>query len=188
VAGDLRYVTEDGLRDYAGVPAGSSPPPDVPEHARGRAAAFRPGSELSRRLAERNTVAIVGDTLFAHAGVLPKHVRYGLGRINDEVRRFFRGELATVPEIAGSDDGPVWTRVFGAQSPSAEACRELDVVLSSLSVKRLVVGHTVQKGGVTSGCDGRVFRVDVGLSDYYGKNPTQVLEIRPSGVKVLGAE
>ena len=187
VAGDLRYVTEDGLRDYANVAPGATLPANVPAEARGRAAAFLPGSELARRLAQRNTVAIVGDTLFAHAGILPKHVRYGIGRINDDVRRFFRGELAALPEVVGGDDAPVWTRIFGGPSPSSEACAELDSVLSSLSVKRLVIGHTVQKAGVSSACDGRVFRVDVGLSDYYGKNPTQVLEIRPSGVKVLGA-
>ncbi|HEY3494412.1 MAG TPA: metallophosphoesterase [Polyangiaceae bacterium] len=186
VAGDLRYVTEDGFRDYAGVSPGAKLPPNVPEQARGRAAAFRAGSDLSRKLAERNTIAIVGDTLFAHAGVLAKHLRYGIGRINDDVRRYFRGEIAALPEVVGSDDAPVWTRVFGEQSPSAEACRELEAVLSALSVKRLVVGHTVQKAGVTSACGERVFRVDVGLSDYYGKNPTQVLEIRPGGVKVLG--
>jgi hypothetical protein len=185
-AGDLRYVTEDGLRDYASVPPSAKLPPNVPAEARGRAAAFSPGSELSRKLAERNTVAIVGDTLFAHAGVLPKHVRYGIGRINDEVRRFFRGELAGLPEVVGSDDAPVWTRVFGGPTTSPEACRELDAVLSALSVKRLVVGHTVQKAGITSACAERVFRIDIGLSDYYGNNRSQVLEIAPGGVKVLG--
>jgi hypothetical protein len=188
VAGDLRYVTPDGLRDYADVAASAKLPPNVPAEARGRAAAFRPGSESSRRLAERNTVAIVGDTLFAHAGVLPKHVSYGIGRINDDVRRFFRGEITALPEVVAADDAPVWTRLFGEPSPSAEACRELDAVLGSLSVKRLVVGHTVQQAGVTPACGGRVYRVDVGLSDFYGKNPTQVLEIRPQGVKVLDAK
>jgi hypothetical protein len=185
-AGDLRYVTADGLRDYASVPPGAKLPSNVPEQARGRAAAFAPGSELSRKLAERNTVVIVGDTLFAHAGVLPKHVRYGIGRINDDVRRFFRGELAALPEVVGSDDAPVWTRVFGGPTPTPAACSELDGVLSALSVKRLVVGHTVQKAGITSACAERVFRIDVGLSDYYGSNRSQVLEIERGGVKVLG--
>jgi hypothetical protein len=50
------------------------------------------------------------------------------------------------------------------------------------------VGHTVQQAGVTPACDGRVYRVDVGLSDFYGKNATQVLEIRREGVKVLAAK
>jgi hypothetical protein len=115
-------------------------------------------------------------------------VSYGIGRINDEVSRFFRGELAALPDVVGGEDAPVWTRLYGAPSPGAEACRELEAVLASLSVKRLVVGHTVQQAGVTPACEGRVYRVDVGLSDFYGKNPTQVLEIRPGGVEVLGAE
>ncbi|HEX6271735.1 MAG TPA: metallophosphoesterase, partial [Polyangiaceae bacterium] len=189
VAGDLRYVTEDGFRDYAAtvVPAGKSLPSGVNAEARGRAAAFLPGSPIARKLALRNTIAIVGDTLFAHAGVLPKHVRYGIGRINDEVRRFLRGESATLPEIAGGEEAPIWTRAYGGPAPETETCRELEAVLASLAVKRLVVGHTVQKNGITRACNDRVFRVDVGLSDYYGKNATQALEIRATGVKVLGS-
>jgi hypothetical protein len=190
VAGDLRYVTEDGFRDYAAVPApsGTNPARELPPEARGRAAAFQPGSPLARKLAQRNTIAIVGDTLFAHAGVLSKHVRYGIGRINDDVRRYLRGDVATAPDIAIGDDAPIWTRAYGGPEPGAAACRELAAVLEALSVKRLVVGHTVQKAGVTSACDGRVYRADVGLSDYYGKNPTQVLELTASGVKVLGSQ
>ncbi len=186
VVGDLRYVTPDGMHDYANVkvPTNARFPPGFPADAKGRAAAFAPGSELARKLAERNTIAIVGDTLFAHAGVLQKHITYGVGRINDEVRRFLRGELPTLPEVVGSDDAPVWTRVFGGPA-SAEACHELEGVLAALAVKRLVVGHTVQPSGITNACDGRVYRVDVGLSDYYGKNQTQVLELTASGAKVL---
>jgi hypothetical protein len=188
VAGDFRYVTEEGFRDFsARDPFGAKLPPGLPPHAHARAAAFLPGSEYARKLAERNTIAIVGDTLFAHAGVLPKHVRYGIGRINDEVRRFLRAELAKLPEVVGNDDAPVWTRVFGGPNASAEVCGELESVLTSLSVKRLVVGHTVQETGITSGCGERLFRVDVGLSDYYGKNATQVLEIRGSSTRVLGS-
>lgn len=188
--GDLRYVTPDGMRDYANVPSPASAefPPGFPPEARGRAAAFAPGSELMRKLAARNTIAIVGDTVFAHAGLLPKHVRYGIGRINDEVRRFFRGEAKGLPEVMASEDAPVWTRVYGGTTTN-RACRELESVLTALGVKRMVVGHTVQQAGITKACDGRVYRVDVGLSDYYGaNNQTQVLELTANGAKVLGAE
>jgi hypothetical protein len=185
-AGDLRYVTEDGMRDYATAPLPDHFPAGVPAEARGRFAAFAPGSELARKLAERNTITIVGETVFAHAGVLPKHVRYGVGRINDEVSRFLRGDAAQLPAVAASEDAPVWTRVYGEPTPSAEACRDLDTVLATLSVKRMVVGHTPQQSGVSAACEGRVYRVDVGLSDYYGNNATQVLELTPSGAKVLG--
>lgn len=185
--GDLRYVTPDGFRDYAAVPLPSHAhlPPSFPAQARGRYAAFAPGSELARKLGERNTVAIVGETVFVHAGLLPQHVSYGVGRINDEVRRFLRGEIATLPDVVNGEDAPIWTRVFGENDPAPEACAALGAVLEALAVKRLVVGHTVQERGITSACDGRVYRIDVGLSDYYGKNPTQVLEIRANAITVL---
>lgn len=187
--GDLRYVTEDGLRDFSTtqLPSSAHLPAGLPTEARGRFAAFTPGSDVARKLAARNIVTIVGDTVFAHAGVLPKHVRYGVDRINDEVSRFLRGERAELPTVVSSEDAPVWTRVYGEATPSAQACDELQAVLTALSVKRMVVGHTPQQGGISAACDGRVYRVDVGLSDYYGKsNPTQVLELTPKGAKVLG--
>jgi hypothetical protein len=57
-------------------------------------------------------------------------------------------------------------------------------VLSLLSAKRLVVGHTVQEQGINSACDGRVWRIDVGLSRFYGKPPS-VLEIRSNTVRAI---
>jgi hypothetical protein len=188
--GDLRYVTEDGMRDFANVPVPPHVriPPHVPPQVRGRLMAFAPGSPLARKLAERNTVTIVGDTVFAHAGVLTRHVEYGIERINDEVRRFLLGESPQLPDVVAREDAPVWTRLYGGPNPGSDACRELDSVLTALKVKRMVVGHTVQPNGVTSACDGKVYRVDVGLSDYYGvDNPTQVLEITSGGVRVLSA-
>lgn len=189
VVGDLRYVTEEGLRDFdAEAAEGASLPSSVPPAARGRALAFRPGARYAKLLAGRNTILIVGDTLFAHAGVLPKHVAYGVGRINTEVSRFMRGESSRLPEVAAAEDAPVWTRLYGAEELSQEACETLGSVLSALSVKRLVVGHTVQRRGISSACGERVFRVDVGLSDFYGDNPTQVLEIRGTETRVLTAK
>jgi hypothetical protein len=48
----------------------------------------------------------------------------------------------------------------------------------------MVVGHTVQHQGVNSACDGRVWRIDVGLSRYFG-GPIQALEIRGNDVAAL---
>lgn len=189
--GDLRYVTEDGMRDFANapIPPHVRIPPHVPEEVRGRLVAFAPGSPLARKLAERNTITIVGETVFAHAGVLTNHVDYGIERINEEVRRFLLGESASLPDVVASEDAPVWTRLYGGPNPSSDACGELNAVLTALKVKRMVVGHTVQPNGVSAACDGKVYRVDVGLSDYYGvDNPTQVLEITAQGVRVLSAK
>jgi hypothetical protein len=45
----------------------------------------------------------------------------------------------------------------------------------------MVVGHTVQEGGITGYCGGRVWAIDVGLAEHYGGRP-EVLEIREGRV------
>ena len=40
--------------------------------------------------------------------------------------------------------------------------------------QRMVVGHTIQGQGINSACEGRVFRVDVGMSRGCGDGEPQV--------------
>lgn len=48
-----------------------------------RAAALEPGGPITRRFFAPNPVVLqVGSTVFAHAGILPDHVEYGLAKIN----------------------------------------------------------------------------------------------------------
>jgi hypothetical protein len=185
VQGDFRYVTEGGFHEFAELAIGSPNGGRGPDSERGRLAAFAPGGVYAKLLAERPTVAVVGDTLFAHGGVLPKHVEYGLGRLNAEVSAWMRGERPELPRPMQGDDAPVWTRLYGERNPDPVACDTLGRVLDTLRVKRLVVGHTVQKSGINPACNERVFRIDIGLARYYGTKPAQVLEIQGDAVKVL---
>jgi len=188
VAGDFRYVTKPSFGEFAEFAVGSAPPAKpLPEFARGRALAFAPRGVYAKQLSARLTVAVVGDSLFVHGGILPAHVSYGIGRINAEVSAWMRGDLPELPRIVQSDDAPVWTRLYGEQEVSELACRALGEVLKSLSAKRLVIGHTVQKAGINAACNDQVYRIDVGLSRYYGEAPAQVLEIRDGTARVLTA-
>jgi hypothetical protein len=190
VAGDFRYVTPGGFVEFEDL-APVKPSAELARlepSMRGRAFAFAPGGPYAKRLADRNAVAIVGDTLFAHGGVLPEHVSYGIARINAEVARFIRGELPRLPAAIDGDQSPLWTRAYGAEVVDPTTCRMLDSVLGKLEVQRLVVGHTVQKAGISSACGDRVFRIDVGLSAYYGTAPLQVLEIAGGKTRVLTGE
>ena len=47
----------------------------------------------------------------------------------------------------------------------------------------LIVGHTVQEGGINSKCRDKIWRVDTGMSDAFGKidKKIQVLEILDNG-------
>ena len=95
------------------------------------------------------------------------------------------GERPSAPPLVESPDGPVWTRAYGEAVPPPAACAELDRTLEALKAKRMVVGHCVQDGGISSACGDKVWRIDVGLAAHYGPKPAQVLEITAAGVRVL---
>ena len=121
--------------------------------------------------------------MFVHGGVLHKHVVYGLDRMNDELDEWLLGKQPDPPAILVAKDGPVWTRAYSSEDASPD-CHLLATVLAELGAKRMVVGHTVQHRGANSACDGKVCRIDVGMSRYFGR-PIEVLEIRGDAVTVL---
>lgn len=193
VAGDLRYVTPGGFADFEGIEGLRLDDPSLSRarpYERARRAAFRPGGPYARVLARRNTVVVVGDSVFVHGGVLPGHMPRGLAdleRINADVRQWIAGNTdgRAIAEPVLSPEGVVWTRVYAADD--ASVCALLDEALSRLSAARMVVGHTVQASGITSGCDGRVWRIDVGMAAHYGGS-VQVLEIEGDAVRPLSPE
>jgi hypothetical protein len=127
----------------------------------------------------------VDRSVFVHGGVLLSHVRYGIDRINEETAAWMRGE-GKGPEIMMADDAPIWTRLYsGPDKPPAEACAQLGQVLDALGADRMVVGHTPQVNGISSACGDRVWRIDTGLSHYYG-GPLQWLEIKGGRASVGG--
>lgn len=168
VQGDLRYVTPGAQASFG---------PD-------RTAAFAPGSDWAQRLAKHPTIAQVGDTVFAHGGVLPAHARYGIERINQEGQAWMLGKTAYPAALKGADS-PIWTRLYGRDGIPGQ-CETLGTTLTALKAKRMVVGHTVQRGGPTSGCDGQLWRIDVGMSAHYGGAPAAI-EITGDTVRVLTA-
>jgi hypothetical protein len=185
VAGDLRYVTDSGFADFADQAAGPFPPAlnSVPERARGRMLAFLPGRPWAKKLSNYPVVLVVNDSVFAHGGVRPSHVDYGIDRMNAEVSAWMRGETK-LPHALEGDDMPYWIRDYG-EEVSQESCAALDQALSRLSAVRLVIGHTPQKSGISFACGGKVARIDVGLSSHYGNHPATVLEIREGKMRVL---
>ena len=183
---DFRYVTEGGHKDFAGIPGANASDPRVdrvPAPHRARASAFLPGAPYAKILGKRDIITIVGSTVFVHGGVTPKHVRYGIDRMNREVRAWMDGTAREVPSIVTSEDGPIWLRRYSA-APDALDCRMLSETLGMIQAKRMVMGHTVQRGGITSACGEQAWRIDVGMAKHYGGKP-EVLEIRGDQVKII---
>lgn len=187
VQGDFRYVTAEGRTAFDDAEPRALAADRFPSAWRGRAGAFLPGGQFARLLAERNMVVVVGDTVFVHAGVRPSHVDHGIGKLNAETRAWMQGSQTHPPRLIVDPEGPVWTRVYGSEILDERACATLSEALTKLKARRMVVGHTVQSGGVTSACDDRVWRIDVGLARHYGGR-TEALEIRGDEVRVLRAE
>jgi hypothetical protein len=172
--GDFRYVTREGFSDFADSDAASEP-----LTAEARARAFLPGGTHATRLAAFDMVTMVGDSVFVHGGILPRFVP-DLEQANRDARCFLLG-LGQPPEAVMDPEGPLWTRAF---STGDSSCDELDKTLEGLGAARMVVGHTPQLQGITSACEGKVWRIDTGMASYY-QGPTEVLEIKGSKVRAL---
>lgn len=186
--GSLGYVTAAAFVSFKGLPGldlSAAWLVDFPEAERPRRAAFAPGGPYARRLARRDVVAQVNGTLFAHGGVSAAHQAYGLSRLNDETRQWLLGEAPQPDHVNGAAGGPLWSYLYSEREVSPAACEALQLALSASGARRMVIGHTVQEGGITSACDGRVWRIDVGVSKYYYGHPLQVLEIKGDQVRVL---
>lgn len=181
VAWDFRYVTDGGFQDFADVPVGDVDVGALPEAQWGRAAAFAPGGPYAQMLGGHNLVLQVGDTVFVHGGILPEHARAGLDTINGDVRSWILGDAAE-PDKWTDGDSPVWVRDY-SDDDTEPSCDALVEALEILGASRMVVGHSVWDKA-NSECDGRVWRMDVGMAEHYGGSPA-ALEIRGDQVTVL---
>jgi hypothetical protein len=76
-------------------------------------------------------------------------------------------------------DGPLWFRGYDQWSEE-EGAAQIGKVLESYNAKRIVVGHTVQKGGtMRPRFNNKVFLIDTGmLSSYYPGGKASALEIQ----------
>lgn len=147
---------------------------------RSRAAALAPGGLVARTTLAAPIALTVGRTLFVHGGLLSKHVPHLL-EWNAAAHAFVRGNAPLPVEALMRADAPLWTRRYSREPrPDGEACTELHAVLAATGCERMVVGHTPQPCGANCACDGAVWRIDTGMSDFYGGR-AEVLRIGSDG-------
>jgi hypothetical protein len=179
---ELRWVPDEAFADFNRMPGLDLEHPrltTLPEYQRARSAALMPGGYYSKQLAEFPAILRLGDTIFVHGGVTPHWARYGVDKINDEISRWFAGEIGEPTATLGMDpgnfdDSVMMSRHFSRDVDEA-ACEMLEESLRMLGAKRMVVAHSVHDS-IRSYCDDQVWVVDVGMSRYYG-GTVQVLEI-----------
>ncbi|XP_073154697.1 shewanella-like protein phosphatase 2 [Henckelia pumila] len=163
--------------------------PELLDGVRARVAAMRPNGLIANRFLSKNqTVVVVGDSVFAHGGLLKKHVSYGLERVNKDVRDWIRGANEKVAnQLVRGRNSIVWLRNFSNELAKDCDCSMLEHVLETIpGVKRMIMGHTIQSGGINAICGNRAIRIDVGMSWGCGNGLPEVLEIiENSEVRIL---
>jgi len=148
---DLRYVHPGEVKALGGE--------------KGFRQAMSPKGKYGKWICGHNAVIKINDLLFVHAGLRASFARMSMAQINKAVR----AELAkgNWDGISMSPSGPLWTRALAAGDEDSVA-KELDVVLKKFGARRMVVAHTVSTDGVYARAGGRLIRIDVGMSEYYG--------------------
>lgn len=186
-SGDMRYVTEKSYEAFKmpnNIDISNPILNNIPHDKKYRYAAFLPGGLYAKKLGKRNTVLKLGDNIFVHGALLPKHVEYGLENINTEVKNWLNKGLTPIPpESVKTEDSPVWSRIYADEQKESD-CELLKKTLDLAGANRLIVGHTVRPEGISSDCNGMIWRIDTGMSRAYtGK--VELLEIQENIVKVL---
>ncbi|MEM6536852.1 MAG: metallophosphoesterase [Pseudomonadota bacterium] len=152
--------------------------------------AWAPNGEYGGWTLDNDSVSIIGDTLFVHAGISDDYLEFTVDEINDLVRDAIKAGADKAPRSDGndpvaaalSDTSPLWFRGFANGQPEA---RDLvQSVLDRFSVKRIVVGHTPKIDGITDFYGGRVIVIDTGAADYYG-GPKSYLRIGGGTVEAV---
>ncbi|RKP05036.1 Metallo-dependent phosphatase-like protein, partial [Thamnocephalis sphaerospora] len=156
--GDLRFVKER---------------PDEFLSPESRATTFGSTGYLGFRLFHLPVVHRIGNIVFAHSGVASKWANVDIHAAN----RLVKAELdryavsskpatsVNYPSLLDSDN-PAWYKGYSAGLDRV-ICPVIERVLSIMGVRRMVVGHTLQKDGrIRSRCGGFLIAINTGISRF----------------------
>ncbi|HSQ99093.1 MAG TPA: metallophosphoesterase [Sphingomicrobium sp.] len=152
--------------------------------------AWSPSGDLGRWAARNPAIVRIGNTLFVHGGLSAEYSKLTLEEINHRVAAAMTTGDGRPTTVLYDPLGPLWYRGLVMKDADAEDLRskaspppapmepgeELRAVLSAYGAQRLVIGHTPDLKGIEISADGRLARIDTGISRAYG-GPLSWLEI-----------
>lgn len=149
--------------------------------------AWQPSGELGKWAVRNPAVVKVGTTLFVHGGLSAEYAALGIDEVNRRVAAAMAAADDSPTSVLTAPLGPLWYRGLAGRDPDAEALRpnvaqrptieqELTAILAATGAKRIVIGHTPILSGIAIANEGRLARIDTGISRYYG-GPLSWLEI-----------
>ena len=151
-------------------------------------AAWKPDGELGAWARSNPAVVKIGDMVFVHGGISAEYAKFPIDDINRRVAAALTAVDDSPKSILNDPLGPLWYRGLAGRDKDAEAERpaatgprptidqEVDTVLAAYGAKRIVIGHTPSLSGLIFSPNGRLIRIDTGISRFYG-GPLTWLEI-----------
>lgn len=148
--------------------------------------AFKQGGVLSSFMAHTRTSAImIGSWIFVHGGIDKESE--SLENTNKIIHDWLLGlssDESIINEIMHDNKKSIfWNRSLGTiqknLSMDDDSCiNYYNPLLKLYPGKKIVVGHTIQKNGITHTCDKNIYRVDTAISKGFDiKKKNQIMEI-----------
>ena len=129
--------------------------------------AWHPEGRIGAWVAHNPAVVQIDDTVFVHGGLSAAYGAIPIAEINRRVSAALLARETEPASIINDDAGPLWYRGFAVpMAPGPEA--ELNGVLKAYDAKRLVIAHTPVLSGILTQYDGKLVRIDTGISAFYG--------------------
>jgi hypothetical protein len=152
--------------------------------------AWSPSGELGKWATANPAIVKIGRTLFVHGGLSAEYAKQPLDLVNKRVATAMAAADDSPTSVLNDPLGPLWYRGLIMKDADADAERaaakppmplitseqELDAVLAAYGADRLVIGHTPSLKGIQISANGKLARIDTGMSRFYG-GPLSWLEI-----------
>ncbi|MGN6848908.1 MAG: metallophosphoesterase [Sphingomicrobium sp.] len=152
--------------------------------------AWQPSGDLGQWAMHNPAILRIGGTLFAHGGISAEYSKQPIDSINQSVAKAMAAADDSPSSVLTDPLGPLWYRGLVTTDADAQAERaaakpplpaltpdqELDAVLAAYGAQRLVIAHTPSLRGIEITGNGRLARIDTGISRFYG-GPLTWLEI-----------
>lgn len=174
---DLRYATEAANKSF------------VDQKGLTREEAFKPGGPFALILSTYPAILKQDKMIFVHGGAKSEHFVYGIDKLNEELSEWMKGNSSILHRYITESDGALWLRDY-SQDTGEEECEQLTQALKAADAEVMIVGHSVQSDlgyKINSACSGKVWRIDTGMSAYYG-GKLEVLEITGNTFTPLSGE
>lgn len=148
-------------------------------------------------LRSKNTIQIVGDNLYVHAGLSKAFMERTetVPEINELVSKSIyltkeerKKQYPNIADFLYSDDydGPLWYRGMAKTSSSYNPLKEADVdkLLSDYGVKRIIVGHT-ENSRIKFNYGGKVYDICVNHPDAFEDEETRAILIEGESIMAM---